>query len=800
MKRLSPSLLHWVLGLTALVILAGGGAYLWLRSSLPQLDGTVALAGLEQPVEVLRDTVGVPHILAGSPEDAAFALGFVHAQDRLWQMEFNRRLGAGRLAEILGPQGLDYDRFMRTLGLYRLARADFEGFDAPTKARYLAYAAGVNAFLTSRTGALPPEFLLLQVKPEPWTPADSLVWLKLMALDMGYGWRRELDRLQLASQLTPEKTSELLDNTMETPPEQPDLKVLLAGVPAAALKAPVPAKGTGSNNWVIAGSRTESGKPLLANDPHITLSQPGVWYLAHLAAGKDDVVGATFPGLPFVVLGRTDEFAWGFTNVAPDVHDLVVERIDAGAGTYLSPKGPAPLAVRRETLLVKGGDPVQLTIRSTPNGPLISDALPELARALGPAHAVAMRWTMLEPGDRTGQAGVKLNAARTLDAFEAALRDFAGPMQNIVYAHVDGTIGYATPGRQPIRPLDYPGRGLTPAPGWLAATRWDGSVPFDEQLRGRNPPSGFIATANNRITTTPYPRHVTFEWEAAFRHDRIVRRILATPKHSIDTMRTLQADIVDEALGEAARRLAALVPDKPMSHSLFAWNGVMATNRREPLLAYQWVQAFSKRLTIDDVGPQARPGLSDYNIALVLRALRGLGTAKAWCDDVTTKDRREDCRTQAGLALDEAVSQLEAVYGPNREAWRWGERHHADFEHRPFSQVPWLKRFFARSIKVAGGPDAINVAHSRVSGDAIHSVTMGASLRAIYDLADLEASRFMIPTGQSGNPLSPWYDNLSKPWAEVRDFRIVTDRTILATRMAHKLVLEPAPQRESVTP
>lgn len=781
----------WVVSASVLLVAIPIAGWLWLRASLPQLDGAIALPGLAAPVTVARDTVGVPHILARSATDAAFALGFVHAQDRLWQMEFNRRLGAGRLAEVLGEKALSYDRTMRTYGFYRLAEQDFLTFDAPTRARYEAYAAGVNAYLANRSGPLPPEFLLLGVKPQPWRPADSLVWLKLMALDMAYGWRRELDRLQLAGALTPEQTAQLLDNTTDPLVVPPDIKALLGELPRSAFVPPAAAEGSGSNNWVIAGNRSRSGKPLLANDPHIGFSQPGIWYLAHVGIGSRNIVGVTFPGLPFVVLGRNDTLAWGFTNVAPDVHDLIVERIDPSAGTYVTPTGPAPVAARIEVISVKGEDDVRLKVRETRNGPLISDVIPGLARALGPTHALALRWTMLQPGDRTGVAGLKVNDARSADDLLAALRDFAGPMQNLVYAHVDGTVGYITPGRLPRRAAAYPGRGLIPAPGWLAQTRWDAMTPFDELVQLRNPADGYVVTANNRITDRPYPDHVTYEWEGSFRHDRIVDLVKRTPKHSLATMRSIQSDILDPALGEAARRLAALASDKPMAQGLIAWNGVMRADEREPLLAWAWVQAFSKRISRDELGPRAEERLSDYNIALVLRVLRGMGTAPRWCDDIATGGPPETCARMAALALDDALASLEASHGANREAWRWGARHRVAFEHRPFSQVPLLKRFFARSIEVAGGPDSINVAHSRARGVEAGAVYLGPSLRALYDLADLEQSRFMIPTGQSGNPLSPWYDNLSEPWSRMQDFRIPTDRKLLATRMAHQLRLEP---------
>ena len=368
------------LALVATLVIAAAAGYVWLRQSLPQTSGTLAVAGLAAPVEVIRDANDIPHIYATSIADAHFALGYVHAQDRLWQMEMNRRVAAARLSEVFGAASLDTDRFLRTLGVYRAAEATIPRFDAATRAALDAYSAGVNAFLATRSGPLPPEFLAFGVVPEPWKPADSVAWLKMMAWDLGGNWATEILRLRLAQRLDSRQIAEFLPPYPgDTPLPVRDLAELYRGLaPAAAtivaVAPPSLPEGAGSNNWVIAGSRSVSGKPLLANDPHLGLNVPAIWYFAHLSAPGLDAIGATLPGSPMLVLGRNDRIAWGFTNTGPDVQDLYIEKIDGADPTrYATPDGTQAFAVRTETIRVKGAPDETLVVRSTRHGPVISD-------------------------------------------------------------------------------------------------------------------------------------------------------------------------------------------------------------------------------------------------------------------------------------------------------------------------------------------------------------------------------------------------------------------------------------------
>ena len=473
----------------ALLLLAAGlGAiYLIARQSLPQVAGELAVPGLAAPVDVLRDANGVPHIFARSEADAHFALGFVHAQDRLWQMEMNRRIAAGRLAEVVGPAALDTDRFLRTLGIRRVAEANVRALDADSRRLLAAYAAGVNAFLATKP-VLPPEFWLLgligEQRPEPWSEVDSAAWTKMLAWDLGGNWRSELLRLQLARTLPTAAIQQFLPPYPgDKPVALPDLATLYgeAGGPPAPGVSDAPAGG--SNSWVVSGARTKSGKPLLANDPHLGLSAPGIWYFAHLHAPGLNAIGATAPGVPGILLGRNERIAWSATNTGPDVQDLYVERLDATA-RYQAPDGWREFEKRREIIGVKGAPDAELTVRESRHGPVISDVVTTASAAAPRGHVLALAWTALAEDDASLDALFRMPRARNWPEFLEATRALQAPQQNLSYADVDGNIGFIAPGRIPVRKPENALRGLAPAPGWDGRYDWQGSIPFDLVVNG----------------------------------------------------------------------------------------------------------------------------------------------------------------------------------------------------------------------------------------------------------------------------------------------------------------------------
>ena len=746
--------------MVALAALGLSGGYLWLTSSLPDAERSFSVGGISGGVDILRDGRGIPRILARSDGDAYFALGFVHAQDRLWQMEVMRRLGAGRLAEILGPRGLASDRFMRTLGVYRLAQEQARNLDGETAAVLAAYAAGVNAWLAAHEGALPPEFVALRLGPEPWRPADSLVWVKIMALRLSGNWRDELFRARLAGRLTAERIAELWPGH---PPGAP--AGAAASPPAGATGLPGRPRGA-SNGWVVAGALTATGKPLLANDPHLGFGAPVLWYLARLQAPGLHLAGATVPGLPFTIIGHNRHIAWGISSTQTDMQDLFTESIDpADSGRYLVPGGSRPFATRREVIAVKGSDDVVLTVRETRHGPVISD------KFAGSDKIFALAAPFLQGGDTTPGAIRGINRADDWQAFLAAARGFHAPQLNMVYADTDGNIGFIAPGKVPIRP-----RNLFPRPGWTGDEDWTGFIPFAELPRAFNPGEGRIVTANNQVVPAGYPYYITDDWAPSYRAGRIAALLDEDVRNgrpqSLETTARIQGDHVSLM----ARHLLPLMriprPGAEKERRALAllekWDGSMSRARPEPAIFAAWLRQLNRSVYGDELGD-----LLDGYWTLRPRFIASvLGGRRHWCDDVGTPEA-EDCTSRLALALESAVGGLAQRLGPDLEGWRWGDVHRARFRHRLFSALPVVGPWADLSISTDGGGYTVNRGAFRVSDPErpfqhIH----GPGMRAIFDLSDLDKSLFMIATGQSGNPFSPHYGDLLEDWRDGRYLRI----------------------------
>ena len=792
------AVLRWLLlGVSTiglLCVLFAGSAYLYLRQSLPKTAGELHLSGLNYPVEVLRDMYGIPHIYARSVEDAHFALGFVHAQDRLWQMEMSRRIGAGRLAEILGPGALEADRFMRTLGVRRAAAANLRNYDDATKAALEAYAAGVNAFL-ARDPVLPPEFWLLRVSPEPWTPLDSVTWTKMMAWDLGGNWRSELLRMRLAKTLPMARIQEFLAPDSQV--SLPDLKELYGKLERQSRElAKSWATGGdfahGSNNWVVGGARSASGKPLLANDPHLGLTAPPVWYFAHLNAPQMDVIGGTLPGVPGIVLGRNERIAWAFTNTGPDVQDLYIEKIDS-AGNYLAPGGPRPFAVFAETIKVKGAADEQLKVRVSRHGPVISDVVSSALDAVPRGHALALAWTALADDDLSMQAGLKIARAADWAGFLEAARDLYAPQQNVLYADVDGNIGFIAAGRVPIRKPANDLKGLAPAPGWDARYDWAGFIPFAELPQAFNPPDAAIVTANQKIVPPGYRHHISFEWQPPYRAHRIAQLLEAERKHSVRSFARMQSDVVSLAAKELLPGLLKTQPRSDEAHRalkmLAAWDGSMAADRAEPLIMAAWWRELARALYADELGDSFLRNWST-RAEFLGNVLADRDGQSRWCDDVRTK-AVETCDAILAESLEKALSDLRRRYGADVARWKWGEAHVAYHPHRPLSRL-WIGRFFDIRVPSAGDAYTVNVGRSDFHEEAEPFANRHApSLRAIYDLADPQASLFIHSGGQSGNPLSSHYRAFAAPWARGEYVPMLTDRRRIEAAGVQRLALVP---------
>lgn len=744
--------------------------WVWLRSSLPQTSGLIRLEGLSAPVTIIRDRHGIPHIEAVTANDAFFAVGFVHAQDRLWQLTMNRHIASGRISEIAGKATIGTDIFLRTLSVHDRAKKAWEHQTPEAKAVMKAYSDGINAFLATRKGALPPEFLLTGIEPEPWTPIDSLAWLKMMAFDLGGNYGMELARLDLLSILSPQQVSEFYPPYPgDAPIPIPDLEALYDGLDIRQVRAAnnelgMP-RGLGSNNWVISGDHTRSGLPLLANDPHLGLSTPSLWYLIHVKVGEQQAIGASMPGLPFVVLGRNSMAAWGFTNVNPDVQDLYLEKVLDGGETYLTPDGPAPFRTRPEVIRVKDDEPVSIIVRETRHGPVLSDGNTEVAARLPESTVLALRWTALDEDDTTGSMGPAIMRADSFESFVGALQYYVAPEQNIVYADKNGTIGYYAPGRVPLRDERNVARGIVPAPGWKAGYDWVGTIPYSELPRRHNPESGIIATANEKIVEEYYPHYIASEWALPYRGDRIRTLLQARDDHDVESMARIQMDVrstVAADLLPVMLRLAGERIDLEIVTALTSWDRDMRADAPEPLIFTAWHRFLAKSIYADELGERF-PRYWKPKVDFLLHVLEDGRPEQRWCDDITT-EAAEKCAGRVVLAFEEAMADLSLRGGEDWRDWRWGDLHKVTQTHNPMSQVPKLARFFELTASAPGGTFTVNVAGSRFTSDDPYGFGHGPSYRAIYDLSDLDASRYVIPTGQSGNPLSPHYDDLMPLW------------------------------------
>lgn len=765
MRRLLRFLGRLLLLSVVLVVLAGGVGWSWLRgATLPQHSGRLALQGLMAPVEVLREPSGMVHLKAQSEEDLFFALGVVHAQDRLWQMEFQRRVGAGRLSEVVGPATLKQDKFLRTWGFYLAAEQAYESLSPEGKAIVDAYVAGINAYLKTNP-PLPLEYRLLGFRPEPWKAADVLVWAKMMAYDLSANWEEELKRYRLlAKGVKPERLSQLLPpypangvtilQAADLPPlpnpqlapepnpaPKPDAAARAQAEALLELAQSIPRFMEASNNWVVAGSRTTTGKPLLADDPHLGLGVPSLWYLAHLEAPGYRAIGATLPGVPGVVIGHNDRIAWGVTNVGADVQDLYVLEDNASAG-YRYKGRLEPYRVRDEVIKVKGQPDVVLKVRQTVYGPVISDAVD-----VPGGKPLALRWTALDAQDRLLEAFVGINRAKNWQEFTEALSLYSTPSQNFVYADVDGNIGYIAPGKFPIR---KPGHsGLTPVPG-DGSFDWQGYVPFERWAKVLNPKEGFIVTANNRVLPPGYPNQMSLEWAEPLRAERIRQMILAKPKLGLEDMQAMQQDqysLLYRDFRPLLQSLSALSERANVWKArLLAWDGHMHPDSVEATVFQAWYTELT-RLPAKEVD-QAFWDEPRY----LLEAMR---SGDPNCDQKET-DVLESCLDYAALALDAALDRL----GDNPPPW--GKLHQAVFDHPILTNSP-LKRFSDRRVAFGGDRYTVNVGpYDPKTFEQSH----GPSYRHIVDLAELNNSRFIHPMGQSGHLLSPQFDDLLSLWQQ----------------------------------
>lgn len=841
------------IGLLATVILLGGGGGFYFKSylpntvapkSFPQIDGEIQLEGLDGTVDIYRDQMGIPNIYATTQHDLFFAQGYIHAQDRFWQMDFWRHIGAGRIAEMFSSE-LDTDMFLRTLGWTEVTEKEWEALDPEYKAMLQAYTDGVNAYLKDHDKeALSLEYSILGLlnadyKIEPWTPSNTLTWGKMLAWDLKGNLNEEIERAILLKTLTLEQVDELF------PPYPADHPLIVNkigdGSSANAVTRPaaydIPNEtlaalqhnaslldnllgpggdGIGSNSWVIAGTRTTTGMPLLANDPHLAIQMPSIWYQIGLhCKPKNDqcpyeVTGFSMAGVPGVIIGHNDHIAWGFTNVGPDVMDLYIEKINPDNPNQYEVNGEwVAFEIRKEIFKVAGSDPIELDVRISRHGPIISEVFGALKNEGDPKdkefapfkdqagielpehYAIALKWTAFTPS--TSFLSIwKLDTVENFEQFREAARTAHVPSQNLLYADIDGNIGYQMPGDIPIRKN---GDGTLPAPGWTDDYEWTGYIPFDELPYTFNPVEGYIATANNQVPPDDYPYSISTDWDSGFRAQRIVEMIENAPgKIDLAYMQKVQGDDYD---GGAPAIIPILMEAKLNdSHldnvraTLKNWD-YQASADSAPAAIYE---VFWKNLladTFNDDMPETYWSSGGSKWFEIMRNTVKNPNSR-WWDDKATADKVETRDDMFARAFTEAVTELEETLGKDSSKWKWGDLHTSTFENGTLgkSGVFLIEDLFNRGpFATSGGKGIVNA--TSWNSTLGYEVTNVPSMRMIVDLGDLNNSVTVHTTGQSGHAYHPHYIDMAEMWANIEYYSMLWDQKEVMSQAEGHLVLTP---------
>lgn len=783
-----------VLVITGLAL--SGFVYYTIRKPWPRTSGTITIEGLKAPVTIIRDKWGVPHIYAANVHDLFLAQGYVHAQDRFWQMEYWRRIGSGRLSEIFGEATLKADRFIRTIGWHRTAAKELEQLDPEVKAILEAYAEGVNAYLKENKGKLGLEFTILgligaKIDPEPWTPYNTLTWAKVMAWNLGGNWENEIFRAMLLSRVG---SARLKDIDLPYPSDRPVIvphpetgsssyvseelplsEATIESIPWEALEILSMGPGLGSNNWVVSGNRTTTGRPLLANDPHLGIQMPSIWYEIglHCEPVSEEcpfnVVGASFAGCPGVIIGHNDYIAWGVTNVNPDVQDLYVERINPENPDHYEFDGKwENMQIVWEEIKVRGKDePVRVRVRITRHGPIINDVAggTEEAWAYG-WQPLAFRWTALEPGNIM-KSVLLLNKARNWEEFREALRYWDVPSQNFVYADINGNIGYQMPGKVPIRKK---GDGSVPVPGWDSEYEWVGYIPFDELPRTFNPPEGYVVTANNAVVSSDFPYFIARDWNRGYRAQRIVNLITSKDKLSIEDFKAMQMDSYILHAEEVIPHLVALSPTEPRLKEaleiLKQWDR-RAVPESVGATIFEAVRlSLLRNILADELGDRAfRSFLDTESLTMQVLASILANPQSPWYDNIYTP--KPESREEVLLkALQDAVDELTKRLGKDMKKWQWGKVHVAFFQNETLgkSGVKLIESLFNRGpVPVSGSCETVN--NNLYDPVKPFEVMVLPSYRQIIDVGAWDNSLSIHTTGQSGHPYHPHYGDFIMKWA-----------------------------------
>ncbi|NBE08596.1 penicillin acylase family protein [Paragemmobacter ruber] len=813
-------MMRLITGLVVLSLLAGVILYYFLSRSLPDYDEDFTIAGISAPVEIVRNNDNVPHLFGETDADVFFALGFAHAQDRLWQMTLLRRTAQGRLSEMFGTRTLRIDELMRRYDLYGLAQQSVAVQDAPTRAALEAYARGVNAWITEvnreARGRGAPEFFLFSNEIAAWQPADSIAILKLMALQLSGQLENEVLRARISLVLPEARVRDILPDAPGTGVTAlPEYSRLVPGVnpglapirqAAADVLSPFPTRelAGASNAWAAVPARSAAGGTLLANDPHLGFTAPTVWYLARLELSSGGVIGGTIPGIPAVLVGRSEALGWGLTSSYLDDQDLFIEEVNPeNPEQYRTPDGWKDFVTRRSIITVKDAAPVTITLRWTDNGPVLPGSHYDIGSITPPGHVAALSWTALTGADTSMTAVIRMMGAKTTaEAIEMG-RLVVAPAQNVMLADAGG-VAMQLMGAMPARDPAHQSRGRMPVPGWLPENRWQGMLPYEDNPRVVNPASGLIGNTNNKTVDRPFPLHVSYTWGDTQRIQRWLTLMQAREVHTRESFIEAQLDTVSFT----ARSLLPLIgadlwftgepapdgtPERLRQRALeilAAWNGEMSEHLPEPLIYQAWVRALQDRLIRDDLGPLADT-FTHVEPLLIERVYRNVDGASIWCD-VVQSAVVESCTDLARIALDEALLTLTETYGPNPESWRWGDAHQATHDHTVLGNLPVLRYFVNIRQSTSGDDHTLLRGKTKGEGPDPFLNVHGAGFRGVYDFADPDSSVFITSTGQSGHPLSRFYDDLGVLWRRGEYVPMSLDPELARAAAVGVTVLTPA--------
>ncbi len=787
--------------------------------SLPDYDATIIAPYLNAPVEIVRDNANVPHIFGETDEDVFYALGFAHAQDRLWQMTMLRRTVQGRLSEVFGTPTVSIDKLMRRLDLYSRATASVEVQDERTRRLLSAYATGVNVRLdqvnASALGRGAPEMFVFNAPVAPWRPADSLAIIKLMALQLSGHLDAEVLRARMSlvvpdadrlSDILPEVPGSgvvalpeyagivpgVLPFAGAAPPERHPLSPFRAGVMAGA-----------SNVWAAAPSRSASGGTLLANDPHLGFTAPAIWYLARMELQSGGVIGGTIPGLPLVLTGRSASLGWGLASAGMDDQDVFIEKGNPeNPEEYRTPDGVKAFQTRGSIINIKDESPITITLRWTDNGPVLPGTHYNLAAVTPPGHVASLAWTALSPRDTSMTAALKLMEAKSVREGIAAIEDFVAPAQNMVLVDRED-IAMKMIGVMPRRDARHQSQGRMPSPGWIAANRWQGRLPYASNPEFIAPNGGILGNTNNKTVDRPFPNHVSFTWGDTQRVQRWRRLMQSRQVHTRDSFIEAQLDTVSFTArsllpligaelwftGEAAPDGTPLRQRQRALTLLAGWSGEMNEHLPEPLIYAAWLRSLQARIVQDELGPLAA-AMTHVEPLFIERVFRDVDGAGVWCD-VIQSAATETCADMARLALDDALVSISETWGPALESLRWGDAHQATHDHPVLGEVPLLRFFVNIRQSTNGGDNTLQRGLTRGTGPEPFQNVHGAAYRGVYDFADPDSSVFVTSTGQSGHFLSRHYDDLAQLWRRGEYIPMSLDQDLARAASVGVTVLRP---------